>query len=184
MKQPKHAHDAPVPGRRLVLLRHAKAEPGKGSVPDAERSLAPNGRKQASRVGMALTAAGLVPDRTLVSTALRTRQTWELARRHLGGSQDLPFELCPQLYAASVSDVLDLVRTVDPAVRTLLVIGHEPTMAATAAHLADKASDDAALAQVRVGVPTATFSVLSAVDVPWRKWGKKSATLVRVGRPS
>ncbi|GAA4725776.1 histidine phosphatase family protein [Isoptericola chiayiensis] len=185
MKHPRPSDDAPLPGRRLVLLRHAKAEPAKSSATDVERPLATQGRKQAGRVGMALTAAGLVPELTLVSSALRTRQTWDLARHHLGHHQaDLPFEVRRELYSASVSDVLELVRGVDPDVRTLLVIGHEPTMAATAAHLADKSSDDAALAQVRVGVPTATFSVLHATKLPWDRWGKKSATLARVGRPS
>ncbi|WP_418277097.1 SixA phosphatase family protein [Isoptericola jiangsuensis] len=184
MKQPKHADDAPVPGRRLVLLRHAKAEPASGTIPDFDRPLALNGRRQASGVGMALTAAGLVPELVLVSSALRTRQTWDLARGHLGGHPKVPVELHDDLYAASIGDVLDLVRGVDPAIKTLLVVGHEPTMAATAAYVADKSSDDAALAQVRVGVPTATFSVLSATKQPWQEWGKRSARLVRVGRPS
>jgi phosphohistidine phosphatase len=184
MKQPKHADDASIPGRRLVLLRHAKAEPSSGSTPDFDRPLALNGRRQASRVGMALTAAGLVPELVLVSSALRTRQTWELARGHLGGHPKVPAQVHDELYAASVSDVLDLVRAVDPGIKTLLVVGHEPTMAATAAYVADKSSDDAALAQVRVGVPTATFSVLNATKQPWSEWGKRSAALVRVGRPS
>ncbi|PFG42961.1 phosphohistidine phosphatase [Isoptericola jiangsuensis] len=185
MKQPKHADGASIPGRRLVLLRHAKAEPSSGSLPDHDRPLALNGRKQAGRVGMALTAAGLVPDLALVSSALRTRQTWELARGHLGnGGGKIPAEVRDELYVASIADVLDLVRDVDPSVKTLLVVGHEPTMAATAAYVADKGSDEVALAQVRVGVPTATYSVLHAVKQPWREWGKKSASLVRVGRPS
>jgi phosphohistidine phosphatase len=66
----------------------------------------------------------------------------------------------------------------------VLVIGHEPTMAATAAYLAAPGSDDAALAQVRVGVPTATYSVLESTDLPWSEWGKGTARLLRVGRPS
>nr|WP_216645751.1 histidine phosphatase family protein [Isoptericola halotolerans] len=171
----------------MVLLRHAKAEPAAGPVPDVDRALALNGRKQAGRVGMALTSVGLVPDLTLVSSALRTRQTWELARAHLGnhgGRSHLDFEVRDELYAASVGDVLELLRSVAPEVKTLLIIGHEPTMAATAAYLADKSSDDAALAQVRVGVPTATYSVLHAAKQPWSEWTKKSATLLRVGRPS
>jgi phosphohistidine phosphatase len=57
-------------------------------------------------------------------------------------------------------------------------------MAATAAWVADKGSDEGALAQVRVGVPTATYSVLHAVKQPWPEWGRRSASLVRVGRPS
>jgi len=176
-------HAATV-SRRLVLLRHAKAEPGSGSLPDVQRPLAINGRKQASRVGMAFVAAGLEPELALVSSALRTRQTWELAATHLEPAGRPRVEVREELYEASVGDVLDLLREVSPDVTSVLVVGHEPTMAATAAYLAAPGSDDAALAQVRVGVPTATYSVLESADLPWSEWGKASARLVHVGRPS
>ncbi|MEG3613856.1 MULTISPECIES: SixA phosphatase family protein [Isoptericola] len=179
-----HSPDVPRQGRRLVLLRHAKAEPARDPLPDADRPLALKGRKQAGRVGMALTAAHLVPDLALVSSSLRTRQTWDLAAAHLAGRDAITVDVRDELYAASIRDVLELVRGAGSDATTVLVVGHEPTMAATAAYLADRDSDDAALAQVRVGVPTATYSVLHAEDLPWSQWGKKSATLLRVGRPS
>ncbi|MNI89357.1 hypothetical protein D3C73_1467490 [compost metagenome] len=87
------------------------------------------------------------------------------------------------LYAAGVRDVLDMVRGADSRVRTLLVVGHEPSMAATAAHLAGPGSDSGALAQVRVGVPTATYSVLES-STPWGEWDGAVANLSYVGRPS
>ncbi|WP_425953950.1 SixA phosphatase family protein [Xylanimonas sp. McL0601] len=167
--------------RRLVLLRHAKAEPGRDEVPDEMRPLATNGRKQAGGVGKTFSAAGLAPELALVSTALRTRQTWDLLAKHLDGPQG-EVRLEPELYEASVADVLELVRSVADGVRTVLVVGHEPTMAATAAHLAGPGSDDAALAQVRVGVPTATYSVLESEDA-WADWGRSRARLLTVTRP-
>ena len=167
--------------RRLVLLRHAKAEPGGGNVDDVLRPLAFNGRRQAGRVGGALRETGLVPERVLCSSALRTRQTWDLLSAHLGDVQP-DVLVSDDLYAADVSDVLDLVRATDSRVRTLLVVGHEPTMAATASYLADPASDGGALAQVRVGVPTATYSVLEA-PMSWDAWGAQGELLTYVGRP-
>ena len=172
-----------APTWRLVLLRHAKAEPGKGVIPDDRRPLALNGRKQASRIGMALTAAGLRPQVALVSSALRTRQTWDLASSHLDGSADAALDVRDELYEASVRDVLGLLREVEASARTVLVVGHEPTMAATAAYLAGDGSDAAAVAQVRVGVPTATYAVLESAE-PWAEWGRDGARLVHVGRPS
>jgi len=68
--------------RRLVLLRHAKAEHGM-DVSDHDRPLTLLGRRQSSRVGAGLAEADLVPDVVLCSTSLRTRQTWELARAAL-----------------------------------------------------------------------------------------------------
>ncbi|WP_265523654.1 SixA phosphatase family protein [Oerskovia flava] len=166
---------------RLVLLRHAKAEPA-GSVDDVLRPLALNGRRQAGRVGAALAGAGLVPELVLCSTALRTRQTWELLSPHLGEAAP-ELGLSDTLYAAGVDDVLELVRDAGNGVRTLLVVGHEPTMAATAAFLAGPGSDSGAVAQVRVGVPTATYSVLESPD-PWSEWGEGVASLTYVGRPA
>ncbi|MGH8967215.1 MAG: SixA phosphatase family protein [Actinomycetes bacterium] len=176
--------DGDTPTWRLVLLRHAKAESAKTVLTDDKRPLALNGRKQASRVGMALTAAGLVPRVALVSSALRTRQTWDLASAHLDGSAATKVEVRDELYEAAVRDVLGLLRDVEESARTVLIIGHEPTMAATAAYLASDDSEPAALAQVRVGVPTATYSVLESAVHPWSEWGRGSARLVHVGRPS
>ncbi|ACZ30449.1 putative phosphohistidine phosphatase, SixA [Xylanimonas cellulosilytica DSM 15894] len=168
--------------RRLVLLRHAKAEPGHDLDSDELRPLAPKGRDQAGGVGKAFGAAGLAPQVALVSTALRTRQTWDLLAKKLGGAPP-ELRLEPELYLASVADVLELVRALGDTVTTVLVVGHEPTMAATAAHLAGPGSDDAALAQVRVGVPTAAWSVLES-DEDWRGWGRGKARLLSVSRPS
>lgn len=170
-----------VGARRLVLLRHAKAERA-GAVDDVLRPLRLDGRRQAGRVGAALRESGLVPERVLCSSALRTRQTWELLASQLGDVEP-EVTVSDALYAADVPDVLELVAATDPRVRTLLVVGHEPTMAATASHLADPASDGGALAQVRVGVPTATYSVLES-DAAWDAWGPRGALLTYVGRPA
>lgn len=176
-----HARDAGHGTHRLVLLRHAKAEPA-GGLDDLLRPLALTGRRQAGRVGDALRDSRLVPELVLCSAALRTRQTWELAALHLDVDPEVAVR--DELYVAEVDDVLGLVRATDPRVRTLLVVGHEPTMAATAAHLADLAtSESGAVAQVRVGVPTATYSVLESVAT-WTNWAEGGATLTYVGRPS
>jgi phosphohistidine phosphatase len=166
---------------RLVLLRHAKAERA-GAVDDVLRPLLLDGRRQAGRVGAALLESGFVPDQVLCSSALRTRQTWELLAAHLGDAEP-DVTVSDALYAADVDDVLGLVRATDARVRTLLVVGHEPAMAATASHLADPASDGGSLAQVQVGVPTATYSVLESAAA-WELWGPRSALLTYVGRPA
>lgn len=170
-----------------MLLRHAKAEPAT-TADDALRPLALRGREQAGKVGAALAAAGLVPDHVLVSTALRTRQTWDLASGALGargGAPGMTVTFSDELYQAGVRDVLGLLADLPDEARTVLVVGHEPTMAATASFLAGPGSDDAALAQVRVGVPTATYSVLeSPGDLAWDAWNRSTVRLTLVARPS
>jgi phosphohistidine phosphatase len=169
-----HAH-------QLVLLRHAMAE-HPASLEDHLRPLALTGRRQATEVGTGLRAAGLVPDRVLVSSALRTRQTWDLVRGALDVPADVA-ELSDELYSAGVRSLIGLIRGLDEAAGTVLVVGHEPTVSQTAAALAGPDSDDAAVARVRVGVPTAAYSVLE-VDGPWAEVVPDAARLLRVVTPA
>src|ERR1700744_695336 len=70
--------------RRLVLLRHAKSD--WPDVADHERPLAKRGRRDAPVVGRWLGASGYTPDAVVCSTALRARQTWELASAALAAA--------------------------------------------------------------------------------------------------
>lgn len=165
-----------------MLLRHAKAEAGNGAG-DALRPLALAGRTQCGSVGASLAAAGLVPDHVLVSSAVRTRQTWDLVRGALGTAVAPHVDVSDRLYEADVADVLDLVRGVDPGVATLLVVGHEPTMSGTAAGLSRSGEGgEAARATVRAGLPTAAYAVLEVED--WASLERGGATLVDVVRPA
>ena len=167
--------------RRLVLLRHAKAEPG-GREVDELRPLALNGRRQSLRVGVALTERDLVPELVLCSSAVRARQTWELVRSGLG---DVEPELLVSdgLYEAGVAGVLAQVREVDDRVRTVLVVGHEPIMSTVAAAIAGDGSDDAAIARVQAGISTGTFAVLE-LDGPWTELDRGGARLRTVVSPT
>lgn len=166
--------------RRLVLLRHAKAE-HHGGVPDEMRALNPTGRRQAVEVGSRLAEAGLVPDVVLCSTSVRTRQTWELVARGL--SQDPEVEYSEDLYLASMSSTLAVVTAAPARARTVLVVGHEPTMSGLAAALADPGSDPSALVRVRAGLSTGAFAVLE-VAAPWSGLQQGGALLTRVVAPS
>lgn len=112
--------------RRLILMRHAKSDWDDPALADHERPLNSRGRKAARLMGGWLLAQGLVPDVALVSTAQRTRETWE------GLTTDWPAPLpevrfLPELYHAAPLETQSLVaRETAP---TLLVIGHNPGLA-------------------------------------------------------
>jgi phosphohistidine phosphatase len=122
-------------GRRLVLLRHAKSD--WPDVADHERPLAKRGRRDAPVVGRWLAESGFAPDAVVCSTALRARQTWELAAGPLaagtplrpGGSRAPVVRFEPRVYEASVLSLLMLVREFDPQWRTVLLVGHNPGLA-------------------------------------------------------
>ncbi|MEZ0449107.1 SixA phosphatase family protein [Cellulomonas sp. ICMP 17802] len=169
----------PDPGtRRLLLLRHAKAE-HPDLIADVQRPLSLVGRRQSARVGARLAADGLVPDLVLCSTSVRTRQTWELARSTLGADPTVRY--LEDLYYAGSHALAELVRAVPADVRTLLVVGHEPTMSQAAVLLSGPESDPTTLARVRVGVPTAGWSLLEVAD--WAGLTDASATLRRLAIP-
>lgn len=167
-------------GHRLVLLRHAKAEPA-GRITDELRPLALTGRRQCPDVAAGLRAAGLAPEHVLVSSAVRTRQTWELVRTSLGDEPEPETVVDDRLYGARPVDVVDLLRALDDRVRQVLVVGHEPTMSGTAALLAAE-GEAAHLSQVRTGLPTGTFAVL---ELPaWSRLDGGAGRLLDVVRPA
>lgn len=162
--------DAP---RRLVVMRHAKAEATAPS--DHERALADRGLAAAESVGRWLRAEQVDADAALVSDALRTRQTWEEVARAAGW--DLAAELSAALYAAEPDAAFDLIREVDADVRTLVVVGHNPTMAYLAELIDDGDGDvDATTNLLTRGLPTAGLAVF-ALEVEWRDLGPGAGRL-------
>jgi phosphohistidine phosphatase len=112
--------------RRLVILRHARADHGLGGT-DHDRTLTDGGRAQARDAGARLARAGLIPDHVICSTATRTRETLDLALGELPGDPTVDF--AKDAYNADLDTALGLIQAVDPDVRTLLFVGHNPTMA-------------------------------------------------------
>jgi phosphohistidine phosphatase len=124
--------------RTLILLRHAKAETP-GEVPDFDRSLTDRGTSDADAAGAWLADERLHPDLVICSPAKRTRQTWQAASVALTqgspghGAPEVHYE--DQLYYGGRTEVFDLLRAVPDTVRTILVVGHNPTMSDVSALL-------------------------------------------------
>jgi phosphohistidine phosphatase len=151
---------ASSPTRRLVLLRHAKS--AWPDVADHERPLAGRGRRAAPAAGRWLRESGYVPDRVVCSTALRARETWQLAEAELGAHPRTTFE--QRVYGASAAELLELARQTPSGVRTLVIVGHEPSMSALTLELARArpgSDGDEALERVRAKFPTAAIAVLA-----------------------
>jgi phosphohistidine phosphatase len=170
------------PGRRLILLRHAKS--AWPDVPDHERPLAGRGRRDAPAAGRWLRESGNVPDRVACSTARRTRETWQLAEEALGAHPLTAFE--DRVYEASAASLLDLARQTPSDVRALLIVGHEPAMRNLTLELADAQPGDdrdQALERARAKFPTAAIAVL-AFAVGWPGLAPGQARLTEFVTPS
>ena len=160
-------------------MRHAKAEQSGPS--DFDRELSDRGVLDATEAGQWLANRGVEPDHALVSAAVRTEQTWEAVNE--GGGWDLEATLDDALYEAGTESALDLIRETDDHVRTLVVLGHNPTMASLAALLDDGEGDDEAGNEMALGFPASALVVFS-YDGDWSDLEEASASVVayHVGR--
>jgi phosphohistidine phosphatase len=165
--------------RQLVVMRHATAEPG--GETDFARELAQRGWDDAVAAGRWLADGGLVPDGALVSAARRATSTW-LALAE-GGSFEAEAAYSESLYAAGPETALDLVRETAPEVVSLVVVGHNPTMAYLAQLLDDGSGDPDAAREMAVGFPAGAVAWFE-VEGTWAELDLASARLVRfhVGR--
>lgn len=119
--------------RTLILTRHAKSGWDDPSLDDHDRPLNKRGVASASRLGRWMAGAGWEPDEALVSTALRTRQTWEGIAAELADPPEARFE--DALYHAWPDRMLTVLRSATAP--TVILIGHNPGIAAFAAQLLD-----------------------------------------------
>ncbi|WP_034263465.1 SixA phosphatase family protein [Actinospica robiniae] len=164
--------------RTLVLLRHAKSD-WPADVPDHERPLADRGRRDAPAMGRWLREAGFRPDHVLCSTALRTRQTWELVKGELAGTPPTTFE--PRVYGATALELLDVIASAPAEAGTTLVIGHNPGLEILALTLSGEVAgreND----HLREKFPTASVAVF-AWSGRWDQLAAGSARLVHFVTP-
>jgi phosphohistidine phosphatase len=165
--------------RRLVVMRHAKAEPG--GETDSLRELSQRGRDDALEAGRWLAGHDVTPDAALVSSARRTASTWLAVAE--GGSFAAQPAYSEGLYAAGPETALDLVRETAPDVSALVVVGHNPTMAYLAQLLDDGDGDEDAGRRMATGFPTGALAVFD-VAVAWSELDLAGARLIgfHVGR--
>ena len=165
--------------RTIVVMRHAKAE--QTGATDFERRLAERGHGDAAEAGRWLAAQGVEPELALVSAAVRTQETWDSLAD--GAGWDLPPELLEGLYSAGTQTALDLLREVDDGITSVMVVGHNPTMASLAAILDDGSGDEEAGNELALGFPTSAVTVFE-YDGKWSELDEASASVVafHVGR--
>ena len=156
--------------RRLVLMRHAKTE-ATNPHGDLARRLTSRGVQDSQEAGVELAELGV--DYALVSTAIRTRETFAAT------GLDVPAEFQDALYFAGTETMLQRISETDDDVDCLLVIGHNPTIASLAAELA-YAGDRRAADELQCWYPTSAFTAFEAVG----NWAElASVRLQQVRRP-
>ena len=98
-----------------------------------------------------------MPDRVLVSPALRAAQTWERAAASLG--VDLLPTADERIFDNTVDSVLSAITETSEDVSTLVVVGHNPSVGKLAFALDDGEGDPSARDDLHAGFPTGAVAL-------------------------
>ena len=165
---------------RLMLLRHAKSNWSSSGMQDTARPLTERGEATARLMGGYMARHSLIPERLLCSPARRTRETWAEISAQWPADTDVVFD--ERLYAATAQIVFSVIRAQNDAVRTLLVVGHNPGLQETA-ELLIAAGDVELRERLREKFPTAALAVIDFATDKWERLHDRSGRLYRYVTP-
>jgi phosphohistidine phosphatase len=174
--------------RRLMLLRHAKTEHDAPSGQDQDRRLDDRGRLDAAAIGTWIGRHPPLPEAVLVSTAVRARQTWEIAGQAIKDAlrQQAAFpevEFLDEIYGAEPAQLLQIIRMAEVTnLGHLLVVGHNPGMHELALILTGS-GDAAAKKALEDNLPTSGLAILDFAIGDWSEVAFRSGKLVRFTSP-
>lgn len=161
-------------GHTIYLLRHAKSS-WEEPLPDHERPLSTRGLRDARAVGQLLAVRGWRPDLVLCSTSTRTRGTWQGA--HAAGAEAGAVRYVEEIYGASATELLGLLRATAEDVGSLLLIGHAPGMPDLADSLGRRPEPSDAWARMDAKFPTAGLAAVRIAG-SWSAAAPNEAELV------
>jgi phosphohistidine phosphatase len=147
---------------RLLLLRHAKAA-AHNPAKDHERALVGRGRADAERLGRFIAGQTPAIEAAIHSGARRAKETLAIVLAEL--PRDIPVSIEPRLYEATTNAFLNAMRDL-PSAATILVVGHNPSLAEAALLLAGKGEPDA-LRRMAAKFPTSGLAILDFKISAW-----------------
>lgn len=152
--------------KSIILFRHGKSDWDADYGHDHERPVAKRGIKAAKQMGSLLAKSKQLPDLAICSTALRARQTLELASRK--GKWDVETHYTDLLYEASTHDIITMLHDHNHSASCIMLVGHEPTWSNLAVRLIGGGS---------VRFPTAAMAKIDFYFNDWRGLDSSSGQL-------
>lgn len=159
--------------RFLILVRHAKSHQAEPGQKDMDRELTGSGYQQASRLGRYLYLKEMIPDKILTSHARRAIDTAQLIAEQLklDSSQ---IEENEELYEASVRTLLSQIHGLDPLLKSVIIIGHNPAITHLGEHL---------LKDEIGNLPSGSMVFLTFVNLNWDELDKGTGFLEEIKFP-
>jgi phosphohistidine phosphatase len=123
--------------KRLILMRHAKAEQGNFETSDFNRKLADKGKIDANSAAKVLKTHLHKIDLIVTSSSKRTAKTAKIVAENFDiDKKEIVF--VDELYEAETNAYIHVIRNLsDMDANTVLLVGHNPTIGAMAAIMSD-----------------------------------------------
>lgn len=166
---------------KLMLLRHAKSSWGDPGLEDRDRPLNTRGKSAAQAMGRVMRHRGLLPDLVLCSPARRAKDTWSIAAGELKTAPKVAFE--EDVYDfGNGGKLVELIRTKGGKARSLLLVGHNPSMERLAQRLAGQ-GDKKLRERLEKKYPTGALAVFEAEVGTWADFAEAAFSMTHFIRP-
>ena len=149
--------------KTLYLVRHAQAE-NSFELPDKERLLTENGKKQASSLGKYMTSNNMPVDMIKCSSASRTIQSLEYLTKNIKCDNNIFLD---NLYNASIGDIYEEIKNTPDDINNLMILAHNPTIHAIGQFLAQYGTIDI-IRKHTISYPPNTLTVIKCKTNSWK----------------
>ena len=110
--------------KTIILFRHGKSDWNAHFEDDHDRPINKRGTNAAKKMGKHLSDRKEIPQLLISSTALRARETIELAAQSGNWNSECIFE--PRIYGGSPNVLIEIVKNINEKFNSVCLIGHEP----------------------------------------------------------
>lgn len=159
--------------KTLIIAVHGEASRDEVALPDTERPLTPQGRRQTAAAVEHFKSLGYSDCVIVASSARRALETADIWQRDLT-VPDEQLRVGQEIYEAERSDMIRIVQRLDDAADTVLLVGHNPGVTALLHYLVGRG--------VEKMLPS-SFAVIS-IDVDrWNRISLRESALAHYYAP-
>ena len=154
--------------KTLYLARHAKSSWADPDLSDFERPLKKRGEKDAPMMGKILASKGVKPELIISSPAKRAIFTAYILAEEINYPKE-NIATKEDIYEAATSDLLEIIEQLDDSLKSVMLVGHNPSFTNLANYLTDDRFDN---------IPTCGVVAIGFDVFEWKKIDKKSGKVV------
>ena len=158
--------------KSIILFRHAKSDWDATYSSDHQRPINQRGIKASKLMGSYLAKINEIPDLIISSSALRALQTMENAIST--GKWESKIAVKKEVYHASVSTLIDLIKRTRNIYSNICIIGHEPTFSYFLKSITN---------ETVFKFPTATMAKIVLKVESWNNLDNKPSKLLWIKKP-